>query len=161
MRDSYWKQHLSDNAQDEWTISQQPGAEQILRGHWDTWITEDDIQQIAAAGLTHLRIPIGYWAFEKYPGDDKYPADPFIQGQVEYLEKAISWSRTHGLKIIIDLHGVPGSQNNWDHSGRVGKGILWPTHQPYIDFSVRIIDQIAGNYTKPQCEFRVYHPRQA
>lgn len=151
MRDSYWKEHIPDSARDEWAISLLENGADVLKGHWDTWITEDDISQIASFGLTHLRIPIGYWAFEKYPGDAATPADPFIQGQVEYLNKAIGWARTHGLKVIIDLHGVPGSQNGWDHSGKIGP-ILWPTHDAYIDFSVRIIDQIAGNYTSPECE---------
>ena len=62
--------------------------------------------------LNHVRIPIGYWAYEVASGE------PYIQGQYEYLLKAIGWAGKHGLKVIIDLHGVPGSQNGyvWDPS---------------------------------------------
>ena len=55
--------------------------------------------------LNHVRIPIGYWAFEVGPGE------PFIQGQLQYLQNAIGWAGTYGLKVIVDLHGAPGSQN--------------------------------------------------
>lgn len=55
--------------------------------------------------LNHVRIPIGYWAFEVGSGE------PYIQGQLPYLQKAVGWARNHGLKVIIDLHGAPGSQN--------------------------------------------------
>lgn len=55
--------------------------------------------------LNHVRIPIGYWAFEVGPGE------PYITGQLPYLQKAISWAGTYGIKVIVDLHGAPGSQN--------------------------------------------------
>lgn len=28
----------------------------------------------------------------------------------EYVEKAVTWAKTHGLQVMIDLHGAPGSQ---------------------------------------------------
>jgi glucan 1,3-beta-glucosidase len=58
--------------------------------------------------LNHVRLPIGYWAWEVGPGE------PYIQGQLPYLRKAVNWARTHGLKLLIDLHGVPGSQNGYE-----------------------------------------------
>ena len=57
--------------------------------------------------LNHVRLPIGYWAWEVGPGE------PYIQGQLPYLRKAVTWARKHYLKLIIDLHGVPGSQNGY------------------------------------------------
>jgi glucan 1,3-beta-glucosidase len=58
--------------------------------------------------LNHVRIPIGYWAYEVGPGE------PYIQGQHAYLLKAVSWAAKHNLKVIIDLHGAPGSQNGYE-----------------------------------------------
>jgi glucan 1,3-beta-glucosidase len=52
-----------------------------------------------------VRIPIGYWAYDVSPGE------PYIQGQHNYLLKAIDWAEANNLKVIIDLHGAPGSQN--------------------------------------------------
>jgi glucan 1,3-beta-glucosidase len=57
------------------------------------------------ASLNHVRLPIGYWAFDVSRGE------PYIQGQLPYLQKAVTWARNHGLKLIVDLHGAPGSQN--------------------------------------------------
>lgn len=38
-----------------------------------------------------------------------------------YFLKAIQWARKYGLRINLDLHAVPGSQNGWNHSGRLGQ----------------------------------------
>ena len=96
---------------DEWTYGQKYGAAEAatrLKPHWDSWITEDDFVQMASSGLNHVRIPIGYWAL------DTSGNEPYAQGQYPYLFKAVEWAKTHGLKVIIDLHGAPGSQNGFD-----------------------------------------------
>jgi aryl-phospho-beta-D-glucosidase BglC (GH1 family) len=56
-----------------------------------------------------VRVPIGYWAWEVGPGE------PYIQGQLPYLRSAVNWARAHNLKLVIDLHGAPGSQNGYAH----------------------------------------------
>ncbi|KAK7032141.1 hypothetical protein VNI00_013315 [Paramarasmius palmivorus] len=93
---------------DEFTFGQlqdRQVAEEALKAHWDTFITEADFEAIAAAGLNHVRIPIGYWAFDLEEGE------PYISGQLPYLQQAIGWAQNHNLKVIVDLHGAPGSQN--------------------------------------------------
>lgn len=82
--------------------------------HWSTWITEQDLAEIAGLGLNFVRIPIGYWAVAPIEGD------PYVQGAYEYLGKALDWAESNGLKVMIDLHGAPGSQNGFDNSGRKG-----------------------------------------
>lgn len=53
-----------------------------------------------------MRIPIPYWAIAKF--DD----EPFLSGaQWKYIVKAIGWARKYGLRINLDLHAHPGSQN--------------------------------------------------
>ncbi|KAG5651667.1 hypothetical protein H0H81_007863 [Sphagnurus paluster] len=117
---------------DEYTFGQyqdRTKALNILKNHWDTWITEADFRDIAAAGLNHVRIPIGYWAYEVYGGE------PYIQGQLPYLAKAINWASKYNLKVLVDLHGAPGSQNGFDNSGV-------KTSNPYVSptFSVQSSD---------------------
>lgn len=90
------------SAVDEWTLGEALGASETearLSQHWNTFITESDFQQIANAGLNHVRIPIGYWAVAPIPGE------PFVQGQLGALDNAITWARNTGLKVLIDLHG--------------------------------------------------------
>ncbi len=85
---------------DEYTLTKQiPNAGDILRSHWDSWVSLADFQKIADNGFNSVRIPIGYWAFQKYGGD------PYIQGAADYLDQAIAWARQTGLKVWIDLHG--------------------------------------------------------
>jgi len=47
--------------------------------------------------LNHVRLPIGYWAWEVGAGE------PYIQGQLPYLENAVTWANNNGLHLIIDL----------------------------------------------------------
>ncbi|KAG0149231.1 hypothetical protein CROQUDRAFT_40036 [Cronartium quercuum f. sp. fusiforme G11] len=105
---------------DEWTLNQALGtsAASVIENHYKTFITEIDFAQIASAGLNWVRIPIGWWLIETL-GDE-----PFLAGvSWKYLLKAFTWARKYGLRINLDLHSVPGSQNGWNHSGRQGHGI--------------------------------------
>ncbi|KAH7910927.1 glycoside hydrolase family 5 protein [Hygrophoropsis aurantiaca] len=126
---------------DEWTFCQYQNhdtASQALKSHWDTWITETDFASIASAGLNHVRLPIGYWAFETGPGE------PYISGQLSYLQKAITWASNHNLKLIVDLHGAPGSQNGFDNSGRRMSFPTWHSNQTNIDRTNAIIKTITA-----------------
>ncbi|KDR85713.1 hypothetical protein GALMADRAFT_218808 [Galerina marginata CBS 339.88] len=128
---------------DEWTFGQfqnQATASSILQNHWNTWITESDFAAIAAAGLNHVRLPIGYWAFDVSGGE------PFIQGQLPYLTKAVTWAQAHGLKLIVDLHGAPGSQNGYDNSGQRMSSPLWQTQQSNVDRTDAIITRLASMF---------------
>lgn len=85
---------------DEYTLTQQDSnAESVLQSHWASWATQGDFQKIAGAGLNLVRIPVGYWAFEKYDND------PYVKGAAEYLDQAIGWAADAGLNVWVDLHG--------------------------------------------------------
>ncbi|KIJ22034.1 glucan 1,3-beta-glucosidase [Paxillus involutus ATCC 200175] len=128
---------------DEWTFGQYQDyntALSVLQNHWNTWITASDFAAIAAAGLNHVRLPIGYWAFEVGPGE------PYIQGQLPYLQQAVQWASEYGLKVIIDLHGAPGSQNGYDNSGHRMSFPTWHSNQTNIDRTDSIIQTIASMF---------------
>jgi glucan 1,3-beta-glucosidase len=103
---------------DEYTLCTKLGpqaAAAALEKHYSTFITEDDFRTIASAGLDHVRIPFSYWAVKTYDND------PYVFGvSWRYLLRAIEWARRYGLRVKLDLHAVPGSQNGWNHSGRQG-----------------------------------------
>lgn len=102
---------------DEYTMSQAMGDRlgEAMEEHYRTFITEQDIAEIAGAGLNWLRIPIGFWAIETI-GDE-----PYLEGvSWTYFLKALGWARKYGLRVYLDLHGLPGSQNGWNHSGKSG-----------------------------------------
>ncbi|KAI9840461.1 MAG: hypothetical protein M1837_001617 [Sclerophora amabilis] len=107
---------------DEYTLCKHLGpskAKETLEKHYATFVTEQTMADIAAAGMDHIRIPYSYWAIATYPGDPYVP-----QVSWRYLLRGIEWARKHGLRINLDLHGLPGSQNGWNHSGRFGQ-VRW------------------------------------
>ncbi|KAF2862603.1 glycoside hydrolase family 5 protein [Piedraia hortae CBS 480.64] len=110
-----------DNVVDEYTFCQTLGkdeAKRRLEEHWSSFITEDDFRQISAAGLNLVRMSLGYWSISPLDGD------PYVQGAYDYVGKALDWASNHNLKVMIDLHGAPDSQNGFDNSGKRG-GIGW------------------------------------
>ena len=103
---------------DEWTLSKQLGpsqAAQVIEKHYSQFIAESDFAAIQAAGFDHVRIPYSYWAVTTYPGD---PYVPKISWR--YLLRGIEYARKYGLRVDLDLHALPGSQNGWNHSGKQG-----------------------------------------
>ncbi|KAM3555861.1 hypothetical protein ARSEF4850_005803 [Beauveria asiatica] len=90
-------------------------AASTLEKHYSTFITEDTFKAIAAAGLDHVRIPFSYWAVTTYDGDAY-----LFRTSWRYLLRGVEWARKYGLRINLDVHGLPGSQNGWNHSGRWG-----------------------------------------
>ncbi|KAI3621768.1 glycoside hydrolase family 5 protein [Moniliophthora roreri] len=129
---------------DEWTFGlyQNPDvALATLQKHWDTFITEDDFAAISAAGLTHVRLPVGHWAF------DVSDSEPYIQGQLPYVFKAIEWAKKYDLHVILDLHSAPGSQNGFDNSGqRLDTGPNWHRRKENIARTNKILKQIVATF---------------
>ena len=82
-----------------------------LRRHRETYITLEDFRIIVGHGINLVRIPIPYFIFGDWPG---HP------GCITYLDRAFRWARETGLKIMIDLHTVPESQNGFDNGGLTG-----------------------------------------
>ena len=86
-----------------------------LDDHWSSFFSRDDFEDMVAAGLNTVRIPLGYWAV------DVNDYEPYVSGQYPYLIRAVNWASELGMKVLIDLHGAPGSQNGQDNSGLIGK----------------------------------------
>jgi len=138
---SIFQAHPGNTIIDEYTLCQQLGpdaAYNILKPHWDTWITEKDIAQIASWGFNMVRIPIGFWAYDSF-------GTPYVSGADAYLESAIGWARNHGIKVLVDLHGAPLSQNGFDNSGQKMGAPQWG-HGDSITQTLTVIQQIADKY---------------
>ncbi|OQN99927.1 hypothetical protein B0A48_14132 [Cryoendolithus antarcticus] len=134
------------DAVDQWTFDQTDGAVAKLKQHWETYITENDIKAIAGLGLNAVRIPIGYWAYDTF-------GSGYITGADAYLERAIGWCRSAGLKVLVDCHGSPGSQNGFDNSGRFGN-VAWQDKAQSngttnMQKSISILQTMARKYGAP------------
>lgn len=112
-----------------------PEAKRLLSDHFASFVTEKDFSEISANGFNLVRIPIGYWAWKTdasgayefeanatvgEPGNSMFWYDPYVSDglQLQYLKSAFGWARKHELKVMVDVHGAPGSQNGFDNSGR-------------------------------------------
>ncbi|BFZ55240.1 hypothetical protein PYCC9005_002280 [Savitreella phatthalungensis] len=128
-------------AVDEYTFCQNLGyaeAQRQLTAHWNSFYTENDFVIFKQQGLNHVRIPIGYWAFDVQPGE------PWVQGAAEQLDKALGWASRQGLYVWIDLHGAPGSQNGFDNSGKKGP-INWGDAAT-VDRTLRVLQTVTQRY---------------
>jgi glucan 1,3-beta-glucosidase len=126
------------HAQDETSFCLELGdkKEAKLQEHWKTWITADDFAWVAASGLNAVRIPVGHWIF----GD----VEPYV-GSLKYLDWAMKQAEAHGLKVVIDVHTAPGSQNGHDHSGFMGD-IRWHTDPQNRAQSIAVLQKLTERY---------------
>ena len=56
------------------------------------------------------------------------------------------WAARYGLKVIIDLHGAPGSQNGFDNSGHKVPHPGWHTEKDAVARTHAIVKTIASTY---------------
>lgn len=135
----------SDNIpNDEYHYTQYLGKQEALsrlESHWASFITETDFKDIQAAGLNMVRIPIGYWAFLALD------SDPYVQGQLKYLDLSLEWARSYDIKVWLDIHGVPGSQNGFDNSGyrEDAEYISW-FHGDNLEKTKQTLSMMVGQY---------------
>ena len=131
------------DAVDEWTFDKIPGAANVLKTHWQTYFTEADVQKLASWGINAVRIPIGYWHYH-----NSVQNTPYISGADYYLEQAIGWCRQNGIKVLIDIHGSPGSQNGFDNSGHAGT-VGWQTGNN-MEITTNVLVEVATKYGAAQ-----------
>lgn len=126
-------------AEDEYSLCLALGSAQAaarLEKHRETFITADDFRWIAQRGLNAVRLPVGYWALEA--------PKPYVENS-QYIDFALEQCSRNGLKLLLDLHGAPGSQNGWDHSGRGGT-VGWSKDPKNIQDTLRILEDFAQKY---------------
>ncbi len=63
------------------------------------------------------------------------------------MDQAIGWARQTGLKVWIDLHGAPGSQNGYDNSGHLIKTPGWEQGDT-VKQTLSVLQQISNKYAK-------------
>ena len=127
------------DAEDEYYLPRRLSPEVYearIRQHRSEYISERDFATIRRIGLNTVRIPVPYFIF----GD----REPFI-GCIEELDKAFSWAEKYGLKILIDLHTAPMSQNGFDNGGICGV-CKWSQTPEEVDFVLDVLEKLAKRY---------------
>ena len=121
---------------------------ELMEYYWSCFFTEEDFRIIKEdLGLNAIRLPF-YW--RNILKDDlslKSEAEAFA-----YLDWFMGMAAKYELYIILDLHGAPGSQNGYEHSGSsIGTAGFW-TNENYVDATVALWEYVAKHYTQTQPE---------
>ncbi|KDQ08212.1 glycoside hydrolase family 5 protein [Botryobasidium botryosum FD-172 SS1] len=110
MMQDYWDNQMgAHGACSEWDFVKtvgQDAADKAFQAHWDTMITQDDVNMMKQYGINTVRIPLGFWIIEstKLAGQDYYP-----NGGLNFLTRGLGWLHSAGIAAILDLHAVPGA----------------------------------------------------
>lgn len=132
------------DAEDEFNLQKQQSKD-VITNHYKNFIKEEDFKFLSENGINAVRIPVGYWIFDDF--------SPFL-GNIEYLDFAFNMAEKYGLKVLIDLHAAPGSQNGYDHSGKIGD-INWDKNPESIKLTLKIIEKLAERYCERECLFGI------
>jgi endoglucanase len=108
---------------------------------YESYFTDADARYIASLGLNLVRIPINYRLFE----DDMNPR-VIKEAGFEHLDRVIKLCAAHGIYTIIDLHALPGYQNqHWHSDNPTHLALLWK-HKDFQDRTVVLWEAIAKRY---------------
>jgi endoglucanase len=117
----------------------------IYDAFFDRFLTvffdDADARYLASLGMNSVRIPFNYRHFE----DDARPLQLKPSG-FALLDRAIEHCQRHGLYAILDLHALPGSQNQHWHSDNATHVAGFWIHRHFQDRAVHLWEAIADRY---------------
>ena len=105
------------------------------------YFTEPDAEYIHSLGLNLVRIPINYHLFE----DDMNPG-VIKEEAFEHLDRVIDLCAKYNIYTIIDLHALPGFQNQHWHSDNPTHRALFWKHKDFQDRALHLWEVIAERY---------------
>ncbi|MHC4663944.1 MAG: glycoside hydrolase family 5 protein [Planctomycetota bacterium] len=106
------------------------------------FFSEKDADFLKSLGLNMLRIPVNYRHFE----DDM---DPMVikESGFHHLDRAVNLCAERGIYTIIDLHALPGCQNqDWHSDNPTHKALFWK-HRHFQDRVVNLWEALAKHFT--------------
>ena len=106
-----------------------------------SYFTEPDAAYIHSLGLNLVRIPVNYHLFE----DDMNPG-VIKDSAFSYLDSVIERCARHQIYTIIDLHALPGSQNQHWHSDNPTHVASFWIHKDFQDRALHLWEVIAKRY---------------
>jgi glucan 1,3-beta-glucosidase len=109
------KKHSDGIGMDSYTFCEALGKEAnaVMRSHWDEWLKEEHFEAMSKKGIELVRLPIGDWTLKPYGA-----YQGCMDGAADKIEWALDRFAKYNIKVLLDVHGVKGSQNGFDNSGR-------------------------------------------
>jgi endoglucanase len=94
----------------------------LIKTYQQSWITSTDLDNIKAAGFNLVRVPVWWGMF--YPlnnvSNSGWRPDAFT-----VLDSLVSEAGARGIYVIIDMHGVVGSQSTSGDTGQQNTNTYW------------------------------------
>ncbi|MCD8207446.1 MAG: cellulase family glycosylhydrolase, partial [Bacteroidales bacterium] len=116
-----------------------------LKVHRDNYITSRDFAYLAEKGINAVRLPVPFFVFEDI--------GPYVSC-AEYVDKAMKWANDYGIKVLLDLHTVPGSQNGSDNAGICGI-VQWANHPERVEMALSTLERLAIRYGQDPALFGI------
>ncbi|WP_404429257.1 glycoside hydrolase family 5 protein [Microbacterium lacus] len=118
----------------------------------DVFLADEDAAFLASVGIDSVRIPFNYRHFE----DD---ARPFVlkESGLDRLDRVVATLGRHGIRSILDLHAVPGRQNQHWHSDNPTHVAEFWNHPHFQDRVVNLWEAIADRF-RDRPEVAGYNP---
>jgi hypothetical protein len=107
----------------------------------DVFYAGADAELLSSIGFNCVRLPVNYRHFE----DDMAPFEMKEKG-FELLDRAIERGARHGLYSVIDLHALPGGQNQHWHSDNPTHWAAFWDHKHFQDRVVNLWEVLARRY---------------
>ena len=117
--------------------------EELMQHYYSCFFTEEDFRIVKEdLGLNTIRLPFYYLNILNEDLSLKEEAEAFA-----YLDWFITNAAENGLYVILDLHGAPGSQNGYEHSGTADQTAkLWGSPENRAA-TVQLWESVAHHYT--------------
>lgn len=119
----------------------QEGYDRFFDRFLEVFFTDDDARYLASLGLNSVRVPFSYRHFE----DDDRPFQLKAEG-FDRLDQVIDACARHGIYTILDLHALPGAQNQHWHSDNPTHWAHFWTHRHFQDRVVHLWEALADRY---------------
>jgi aryl-phospho-beta-D-glucosidase BglC (GH1 family) len=123
------------------TVLGEEGYRRFFDRFLDVFFTDADARFLASLGLNFVRIPFSY----RHVEDDDRPFELKEEG-FRRLDQAVDACARAGIHSILDLHALPGYQNQHWHSDNPTHWAHFWTHRHFQDRVVHLWEALAERY---------------
>ena len=118
-------------------------VEELMAYYYSCFFTEEDFRIIKEElGMNAIRLPFYYLNILNEDLTLKSEEEAFA-----YLDWFVEQAGKQGLYVILDLHGAPGSQNGYEHSGAAEREAKLWTSEANVQATIDLWTFIAEHYT--------------
>jgi len=117
----------------------------LFDSYQENWLTEHDLDILAATGCNCLRVPFWYRNFMKNERGDWLTESLDDNPGIKRLDWIVEQAGKRGMYSILDMHGCPGGQCKAHCCGTWGRNELY-TNELYRDVMKGLWTAIAARY---------------